>query len=1091
MTAYNLSACITPSLLCPPNSGSLELEDNLIKKISLVAFLIENCLRIFGEDITSLLGENSMSRANSEKAADSGQKTVKSRSFGDRAFCRGCSTCQDNQGTAPPSAKPGQLFGVSLTDVCDKDNLAFPILDFLRNIQGSVFVSDLYDKWLGVIDQGNEEEKITAAQRLLAQLPRANVVLLRYLFGVLYNIEQHSSSNQMTAYNLSVCIAPSLLCPPNSGSLELKDNLIKKISLVAFLIENCLRIFGEDITSLLGENSMSRANSEKAADSGQKTVKSRSFGDRAFGRACSTCQDNQGTAPPSAKPGQLFGVSLTDVCDKDNLAFPILGMLSFLNRRGPLTEGIFSKSANIKSCRILKDKLNSGVKVNPYNESVHVVASVLKDFLRNIPGSVLLTDLYDKWLSVIDQGNEEEKITAAQRLLAQLPRANVVLLRYLFGVLYNIEQHSSSNQMTAYNLSACITPSLLCPPNSGSLELEDNLIKKISLVAFLIENCLRIFGEDITSLLGENSMSRANSEKAADSGQKTVKSRSFGDRAFGRACSTCQDNQGTAPPSAKPGQLFGVSLTDVCDKDNLAFPILGMLSFLNRRGPLTEGIFSKSANIKSCRILKDKLNSGVKVNPYNESVHVVASVLKDFLRNIPGSVLLTDLYDKWLSVIDQGNEEEKITAAQRLLAQLPRANVVLLRYLFGVLYNIEQHSSSNQMTAYNLSACITPSLLCPPNSGSLELEDNLIKKISLVAFLIENCLRIFGEDITSLLGENSMSRANSEKAADSGQKTVKSRSFGDRAFGRACSTCQDNQGTAPPSAKPGQLFGVSLTDVCDKDNLAFPILGMLSFLNRRGPLTEGIFSKSANIKSCRILKDKLNSGVKVNPYNESVHVVASVLKDFLRNIPGSVLLTDLYDKWLGVIDQGNEEEKITAAQRLLAQLPRANVVLLRYLFGVLYNIEQHSSSNQMTAYNLSACIAPSLLCPPKSGSLELEDNLIKKISLVAFLIENCLRIFGEDITSLLGENSMSRANSEKAADSGQKTVKSRSFGDRAFGRACSTCQDNQGTAPPSAKPGQLFGVSLTDVCDKDNLAFPILVGHLILVFYSPPEEGKL
>nr|XP_035970373.1 rho GTPase-activating protein 20-like isoform X4 [Halichoerus grypus] len=213
-----------------------------------------------------------MSRAYSEKAADSGQKTVKSRSFGDRAFGRACSTCQDNQGTAPPSAKPGQLFGVSLTDVCDKDNLAFPILDFLRNIPGSVLLTDLYDKWLSVIDQGNEEEKITAAQRLLAQLPRANVVLLRYLFGVLYNIEQHSSSNQMTAYNLSACITPSLLCPPNSGSLELEDNLIKKISLVAFLIENCLRIFGEDITSLLGENSMSRANSEKAAGTGNHLI---------------------------------------------------------------------------------------------------------------------------------------------------------------------------------------------------------------------------------------------------------------------------------------------------------------------------------------------------------------------------------------------------------------------------------------------------------------------------------------------------------------------------------------------------------------------------------------------------------------------------------------------------------------------------------------------------------------------------------------------------------------------------------------------------------------------------------------------------
>ena len=37
--------------------------------------------------------------------------------------------------------------------------------DFLRNIQGSIFSAHLYDKWLAVIDQGNEEEKITATQR--------------------------------------------------------------------------------------------------------------------------------------------------------------------------------------------------------------------------------------------------------------------------------------------------------------------------------------------------------------------------------------------------------------------------------------------------------------------------------------------------------------------------------------------------------------------------------------------------------------------------------------------------------------------------------------------------------------------------------------------------------------------------------------------------------------------------------------------------------------------------------------------------------------------------------------------------------------
>uniref|UniRef100_F7ALC2 Rho-GAP domain-containing protein n=1 Tax=Equus caballus TaxID=9796 RepID=F7ALC2_HORSE len=102
--------------------------------------------------------------------------------------------------------------------------------------------------------------------RLLAKLPRANAALLRYLFGVLHNIQQHSSVNQLTAYNLATCIAPSILCLPNACSAELASDITRKISLVQLLIENCLQIFGEDVASLLGESSTRCAGSEKAAD---------------------------------------------------------------------------------------------------------------------------------------------------------------------------------------------------------------------------------------------------------------------------------------------------------------------------------------------------------------------------------------------------------------------------------------------------------------------------------------------------------------------------------------------------------------------------------------------------------------------------------------------------------------------------------------------------------------------------------------------------------------------------------------------------------------------------------------------------------
>ncbi|XP_059959431.1 rho GTPase-activating protein 20 isoform X2 [Mesoplodon densirostris] len=257
-----------------------------------------------------------------------------------------------------------------------------------------------------------------------------------------------------------------------------------------------------------------------------------------------------------------------------------------------------------------------------------------------------------------------------------------------------------------------------------------------------------------------------------------------------------------------------------------------------------------------------------------------------------------------------------------------------------------------------------------------------------------------------------------QQLSDSGQKTFKRRrSIINWAFWRGSSTHLDNLPMSPTSPVPGQLFGVSLPDICENDNLPKAVLDMLFFLNQKGPLTKGIFRQSANVKSCRELKEKLNSGAEVQLDCESIFVIASVLKDFLRNIPGSTFSSDLYDHWVCVMDQGNDEEKINAVQRLLDQLPRANVILLRYLFGVLYNIEQHSSSNQMTAFNLAVCIAPSILWPPTSSSPELESEFTKKVSLlIQFLIENCCRIFGEEITSLLGEVSVRCDTRENASD---------------------------------------------------------------------------
>lgn len=71
---------------------------------------------------------------------------------------------------------------------------------------------------------------VSSVFRLAEQLPRASAALLRHVFGMLHNVQLHSSANKMTAYNLSVCVAPSILClPTSSSSSELEADLTKKV----------------------------------------------------------------------------------------------------------------------------------------------------------------------------------------------------------------------------------------------------------------------------------------------------------------------------------------------------------------------------------------------------------------------------------------------------------------------------------------------------------------------------------------------------------------------------------------------------------------------------------------------------------------------------------------------------------------------------------------------------------------------------------------------------------------------------------------------------------------------------------------------
>lgn len=128
-------------------------------------------------------------------------------------------------------------------------------------------------------------------------------------------------------------------------------------------------------------------------------------------------------------------------------------------------------------------------------------------------------------------------------------------------------------------------------------------------------------------------------------------------------------------------------------------------------------------------------------------------------------------------------------------------------------------------------------------------------------------------------------------------------------------------------------------------------------------------------------------------------------QDFLRSIPGSLLCCELHEEWVDVLEEDEEEEEQVQdikrcahtplspprvgssdpsrrlpSRRMIGRLPKENALLLRYLLAVLHGIQGNARENQMTSFNLSVCIAPSMLWPPGAPcSPEAEGEGTKKV----------------------------------------------------------------------------------------------------------------
>ncbi|XP_075395310.1 rho GTPase-activating protein 6 isoform X2 [Tenrec ecaudatus] len=181
-------------------------------------------------------------------------------------------------------------------------------------------------------------------------------------------------------------------------------------------------------------------------------------------------------------------------------------------------------------------------------------------------------------------------------------------------------------------------------------------------------------------------------------------------------------------------------------------------------------------------------------------------------------------------------------------------------------------------------------------------------------------------------------------------------------------------------------------------------------LEKYGLQTVGIFRVGSSKKRVRQLREEFDRGIDVSLEEEhSVHDVAALLKEFLRDMPDPLLTRELYTPFLHTLLL-EPEEQLGALQLLIYLLPPCNCDTLHRLLQFLAIVASHAddiskdgqevTGNKMTSLNLATIFGPNLLHKQKSSDKEFSvqssaraEESTAIIAVVQKMIENYEALF--------------------------------------------------------------------------------------------------
>lgn len=186
----------------------------------------------------------------------------------------------------------------------------------------------------------------------------------------------------------------------------------------------------------------------------------------------------------SSLGGAIFGESLAETMKfergRSNRKVPYIveACIDFLRQYGTEIEGIFRLPGRMVLVRELKDKFDEGEQVVlDLNEmDVHSVASLLKQYLRELPECLIPYKSYQEYMNIAmrfqdtsSSENKMEQVDILKSAMSGLPQDNYNVLKILCKFLHEVALKTHINKMTALNLATVFGPNIIRHPN-----MEDN-----------------------------------------------------------------------------------------------------------------------------------------------------------------------------------------------------------------------------------------------------------------------------------------------------------------------------------------------------------------------------------------------------------------------------------------------------------------------------------------------------------------------------------------------------------------------------------------------------------------------------------------